>query len=60
MKDYHVIGLGRDVICPICKKEFILPPETVYRLSIKGKVYHYCSYTCFRVDQKKLERSKKK
>lgn len=48
------------VKCPICGKYFIKPVENVYKLNIKGKTKHYCSYTCFRVDQKKLERGKKK
>ena len=45
--------------CPVCGKEFIMPPENVYKLVVKGKVVHYCSYTCFRVIQKRLESRKK-
>jgi YHS domain-containing protein len=45
--------------CPICGKTFYPAPEHLYKLVIKGKTYHYCSYTCYRVDQKKLERKTK-
>lgn len=43
-------------VCPVCGKEFIVPPFNVYKLHIKGIMHHYCSYTCFRKIQKKLER----
>ena len=46
-------------ICPICGKEFILPCENVYKLIIKGRTKHYCSYTCYRVAQKEIEGAKK-
>ena len=46
----------RDMICPVCGNEFILPPMNVYKLLIKGVTYHYCSYSCFRKIQKKKER----
>lgn len=42
-------------VCPICGKHFLVPPLNVYKLTIKGITYHYCSYTCFRVEQKKKE-----
>ena len=45
--------------CPICGKMFILPPENIYKLKVKGKIQNYCSYTCFRVIQKKQEKGKK-
>lgn len=45
--------------CPVCGKPFILPPENTYKLIIKEKRVDYCSYTCFRVEQKKQERNKK-
>ena len=43
-------------VCPVCGKHFIVPPLNVYKLHIKGIVYHFCSYKCFRVEQKKKER----
>ena len=45
--------------CPVCGKMFILPVENIYKLKIKEKTYHYCSYTCFRTIQKELEKGKK-
>ena len=42
-------------VCPICKKLFILPPENTYKLLVGGILEHYCSYTCYRVEQKKKE-----
>ena len=35
-------------ICPICKKEFIHNPMSIYKLTINNKRVHYCSYTCWR------------
>ena len=46
-------------VCPVCGKSFIVPPLNVYKLQIKGIVYHYCSYTCYRTIQKKRERKRK-
>ena len=37
--------------CPICKKLFFPTPGWVYKLGNKI----YCSYKCYRVDQKKKE-----
>lgn len=34
--------------CPKCGKTFIKPVENIYRLTIKGKTKHYCSYSCWR------------
>lgn len=45
--------------CPVCKKLFVKPPETVYKLTVNGRKKVYCSYTCFRVDQKKIEAGRK-
>lgn len=39
---------SRERICPICKKLFLLPPQSIYRLHKKGKIVDYCSYTCWR------------
>lgn len=36
--------------CPICKKEFLHNPMSIYKLQ-KGKGYRwYCGYTCWRKD----------
>lgn len=40
--------------CPMCGKMFIVPVENVYKLVVKGKTKHFCSYTCFRKMQKRL------
>ena len=41
--------------CPICGKLFFPTPGWVYKLgSVKGQKI-YCSYKCYRVDQKKKE-----
>ena len=45
--------------CPVCGKSFILPPENIYKLTVKGKLQHYCSYTCYRKIQVKQEEGKK-
>lgn len=50
----------RERVCPICGEMFILPPQNVYKLTIKGVILHYCSYTCFRKAQKRKERNKKR
>lgn len=42
-------GLGRQSICPICGKAFTIEPFTAWKIGKKT----YCSYTCFRVDEKK-------
>ena len=52
-RDYGVGVIGK---CPVCGKSFIIPTENVYKLQIKGCTKHYCSYTCFRVEQKKREK----
>lgn len=41
--------------CPVCGKEFYLAPENVYKLVIKEKKVHFCSWTCYRKAQKALE-----
>lgn len=46
--------------CPVCGKEFLLPPENIYRLKVKRKYVDYCSYTCFRVIQKEQEQERRK
>lgn len=42
--------------CPVCGKRFIVPAVNLYKLTVAGKVAHYCSYTCYREVQKTRER----
>lgn len=57
--DQSTYGNERDRVCPVCGKRFLLPLEyNVYRLTVKGKLENYCSYTCYRTVQKRLERGK--
>lgn len=58
-KDFGA-GLSPLKKCPVCGKLFPLPPENVYKLSINDRVTHFCSYSCFRVEQKKQEEKHKK
>lgn len=44
--------------CSICDKEFIEAPESIYRMSVKGKSLHACSYSCW--NKLKLKYSKKR
>lgn len=44
----------RVVECPVCGQMFMLAPCNIYKVTIKGKVKHLCSYSCMR----KLEREK--
>jgi len=35
--------------CPVCKKEFLYNPQSIYKK--KGSnIKYYCSYTCWRKD----------
>ena len=52
------MGLGRTGICPECGKHFIIPPENVYKIFTGTVVKHYCSYSCFRKEQKRREPKK--
>jgi hypothetical protein len=56
--------MGKDYIregkCPICGKNFVIPPNTVYRIKIGNSIKTYCSYTCFRVEQKRQESKRQK
>ena len=49
----------RERKCPVCGKAFLKAPENIYKLTVKGVVTHYCSYTCYRAVQKRQERGKK-
>ena len=42
-------------VCPVCGKTFILKPLNIYKLYVKGELKHFCSYTCYRVVQRKKE-----
>ena len=47
-----------EIKCPICGKNFIIPPENIYKFTVNGKLQHYCSYTCYRKVQKERESGK--
>lgn len=49
-------SLFKEAKCPVCGKIFIVPVSNIYK--IDGK--HHCSYTCYRVTQKKKESKKSK
>ena len=49
-----------DMLCDVCKKSFIPAAAHMYKLSVKGRVQIYCSYTCYRKVQKELENKKGK
>ena len=42
------IGGSTMCVCPKCGKKFIKPVENVYNLTVKGRLKHYCSYSCWR------------
>lgn len=44
-----------EMICGVCYKEFIKSPCNLYKQVYKGKTYHFCSYTCYRVVQVRKE-----
>ena len=50
----------RERKCPVCGKVFIVAPENIYKLEIDKKKQDLCSYTCYRVIQKRQERKKRK
>lgn len=45
--------------CPVCGKIFILQPLNVYKLYVNEELKHFCSYSCYRVVQKKKEAGEK-
>ena len=47
--------------CPICGKVFtrLTFNNYTYKLQLNGRTRFYCSYTCWRVDQKKDEGKRK-
>lgn len=36
------------VTCPICGKDFLHNPHSIYKLSRGKGIKYYCSYTCWR------------
>ena len=57
----HGINEYGELICPICGKKFIPPPETIYKtFDARGVLTYFCSYTCYRVPQKEKEKAKAK
>ena len=43
------------VACPVCGKEFVYNPMSLYKMSVRGKTYRVCGYTCYRKIQKMKE-----
>ena len=46
--------------CCVCGREFPLQSESVYKLIVKRRVKHICSWGCKRVLERKLEEEKAK
>lgn len=44
--------------CIVCGKEFILSAENIYKVRIRGRVKHMCSWTCVRSYEKEKEEIK--
>lgn len=40
--------------CDVCSKEFIEAPASIYKIKVKDKVQHCCSYHCYRKRLKEL------
>lgn len=34
--------------CPVCKKEFLSNPSSIYKMKKGTKIVQLCSYTCWR------------
>lgn len=56
--DYEKIAiakLGRDVECGNCGKQFLVPggSKWAYRRLVNGKMKYFCSWSCFRKDERK-------
>ena len=48
--------------CPVCKKQFLHNPMSIYKLQYGNRFKFYCSYTCWRSaggDNKKRYRTSK-
>lgn len=44
--------------CPVCKKDFILQPNSIYKLDTKSGRKHYCGYNCYRKVYKEMYEAK--
>ena len=33
--------------CDLCGKKYLRPQSSIYKISFGGKIYHFCSYTCY-------------
>lgn len=44
--------------CPVCGKEFVLAPYSIYKITVKGKVIYTCGWNCLRTLEK--EKAEKK
>ena len=48
------------VTCPVCKKKFVKPSGSwAYKIHYNGYTRRFCSYSCMRVFQKKIDSEKK-
>lgn len=57
--DYLQKALERDFpleICEVCGRRFYKTSQWAYKLSYRGKMRLTCSYTCYRVLEKKREK----
>ena len=34
--------------CQMCGNKFIKRPGSIYKLNFAGKVYHFCTYSCYK------------
>lgn len=53
-------AFGERRTCKCCNKEFLVavPGEYVYKRVIKGKTCFFCSWTCYRKEEKSLEKKR--
>jgi len=56
MGEFTGSSIFREAKCPICGKIFLVPVQNIYK--VDGK--NLCSYTCFRIAQKKKSNKKSK
>lgn len=38
--------------CQMCAKQFIRQPGSIYKVKFAGKIYHFCSYSCYTAAKK--------
>lgn len=63
-QEHSGCGVGFEKTCPICEKIFFLPPGShenyAYQHKGKGeKKRYFCSWTCYRIDEKERKGVKK-